>query len=253
MSQHHKRLYDWMKKRARSQPIMSLLPDHNLRERSESYGALGIMLHRIGDHLPAIIKGEVEPLSIMLEDNLLHQIYVDDSSHRCNIQLAETVSLLAHKWPDMRILEIGAGTGGTTLTVLKALGSSDSRCGNSRFSRYDFTDISSGFFEKAEELLKPWGDPISFKKLDIEIDPAAQGFEIGSYDLIIAANVLHATRSIDKTLSNVHRLLSPGGKLALVEITSHVPYTNVIYGTLPGWWLGKIFRLLIVYFLTSLG
>ena len=242
MSQHHKLLYGWMKRHAKAHTTMSPLPGHNFREQSESYGAVGVMLHRIGDQLSAIIKGEVEPLSVMLEDNLLYQVYVDDSFYRCSVQVAEIVSLLAHKWPDMKVLEIGAGTASATIPVLKALGSHEPGSGNSRFSRYDFTDISSGFFEKAEELLKPWGDRIRLKKLDIEIDPVTQGFEEGSYDLIIAANVLHATRTIDNTMTNVRRLLSPGGMLILVEITSYTPYMNVIFGTLPGWWLGKIMR-----------
>lgn len=83
-------------------------------------------------------------------------------------------------------------------------------------------------------LLKPCGDLVRLKKLDIEIDPATQGFEDGMYDLIVASNVLDATRTLDHTMANVRRLLSPGGRLILVEMTSHTPYKNVIFGTLPG-------------------
>ena len=67
-----------------------------------------------------------------------------------------------------------------------------------------------------------------------------QGFSAGSYDLIIAANVLHATSPIDNSISNVRKLLKPGGKLALIEITTLVPYVNLIFSTLPGWWRGII-------------
>ena len=76
---------------------------------------------------------------------------------------------------------------------------------------------------------------MSFRTLDIEGGLVEQGFQTGSYDLILAANVLHATGPVEKSLSNVRKLLKPGGKLALIEIITLVPYVNLIFGTLPGW------------------
>ena len=150
--------------------------------------------------------------------------------------MRQFVSLLAHKRPDMKILEIGAGTGGATAVMLETLGAGKVAC----FSQYDFTDISSGYFEKAEEKFQEWRSLLQFKKLNIEISPKDQGFEEGSYDLIVAANVLHATANMNMTMSNVRRLLKPNGKLLLIEIMRAALHTNVIYGTLPGWWLGKV-------------
>ena len=134
----------------------------------------------------------------------------------------------------MTILEIGAGTGGTTLPLLQSLGK------NRRLiTRYDYTDISSGFFASAKSLLQDWSDFVRFRTLDIERDPKDQGFEEASYDLIIASNVLHATGQMDNTIGNVRKLLKPGGRVALIEITRLVPFLNVIAGVLPGWWKGK--------------
>ena len=146
------------------------------------------------------------------------------------------MKLLTFKHPYLTVLEIGAGTGGATFPILQALSQSDS----TRLKRYDFTDIAPSFFEPAQKLLSQWSDVMSFKKLDIEKEPVAQGFEVGSYDLIIAVNVLHATYPMDNTISNVRRLLKPGGKLALIEITALVPYVNLVFGTLPGWWKGEL-------------
>ncbi|KEQ98173.1 hypothetical protein AUEXF2481DRAFT_62731 [Aureobasidium subglaciale EXF-2481] len=134
--------------------------------------------------------------------------------------------------------KIGAGTGGCTRTVLNALGGGTSDQVQS-FAHYDFTDISSGFFGEARKSFAAWGDQVSYKKLDVELDPTVQGFQEHSYDLIVACRVLHATRSMQKTLENVHRLLKPGGKLLMVEDTQDALDTQLVFGVLPGWWLGE--------------
>lgn len=82
-------------------------------------------------------------------------------------------------------------------------------------------------------------DNMKYSVLDISKDPINQGFEAGSYDLIIAANVLHATPRLSETLRNVHKLLTPDGHLVLDELSSTIKWLNYIMGTLPGWWLGK--------------
>ena len=142
---------------------------------------------------------------------------------------------MAHKNPNLSILEIGAGTGGTTHAVLSALGGVNNRS-TARFSQYTFTDISAGFFEKAASRFGAWKFRLDFQVLDIEQNPLGQGFEEAWFDLVIASNVLHATKSIDQTLQNVGRVMKPGGKLCLTEITSPRLRTSVIFGTLPGWW-----------------
>ena len=80
---------------------------------------------------------------------------------------------------------------------------------------------------------------MTFKVFDAETTPATQGFEVQSYDIVIASNVLHATASLHKTLENTRKLLKPGGYLLLLEITNNGPtrFTNMM-GGLPGWWIG---------------
>lgn len=129
--------------------------------------------------------------------------------------------------------------GGCTELVLDALREQDALGSRYRCASYDFTDISSGFFEAASERFKEVGDVMEFKKLNIEEDPSEQGFESNSYDLVIASQVLHATKNINRTLANVRKLLRPGGKLLLVEITRDEIDLQLIFGTLPGWWLGR--------------
>lgn len=129
------------------------------------------------------------------------------------------------------LIILGAGTGGATKNILKNLG-------NSAYS-YTFTDISSGFFNKAEQIFIERGasSTIHFKTLDIEKDIADQGFVEHSYDLIVASLVLHATQDLEVTMRNVRRLLKPGGFLVMLEITdnSQTRY-GFIFGSLSGWW-----------------
>jgi hybrid polyketide synthase/nonribosomal peptide synthetase ACE1 len=96
-----------------------------------------------------------------------------------------------------------------------------------------------GFFQQASELFKEYKNSMVFKVLDIEKPPSNQGYEPGSYDIVIASNVLHATASLQRTLEHTRELLKPGGYLMLLELTNNGPtrFSNIM-GGLPGWWLG---------------
>ncbi|THV52874.1 hypothetical protein BGAL_0065g00020 [Botrytis galanthina] len=117
----------------------------------------------------------------------------------------------------MRVLEDGAGTGATTRVLLGALTSLGGTFPkHTRYLQYDFTDISSGLFEKAKENFQDF-PRLHFLTLDIEKDSSSQGFELGSYDLIVASLVLHVMKELVVTLKHVRSLLRPGGKLILLE------------------------------------
>lgn len=134
--------------------------------------------------------------------------------------------MLAHKNSSMKILEVGAGTGGMTVQVMKTLAiHSENELGIPRYRQYDYTDISRSFFGPAQDKFRDHGKRLNFKTLNIENDPELQGFECGTYDLVIAASVsliffgfgfdihnlcrqvLHATTNLAVTLKNVRKLL----------------------------------------------
>ncbi|KAL8659558.1 MAG: hypothetical protein Q9202_007068 [Teloschistes flavicans] len=201
----------------------------DLFEASDDSGRL---VCRLGAGLLSIFRGEIEPLSIMLQDNMLAPFYRGlELMNWGNRIAAEVIAGLAHQIPHLKIIELGAGTGGATMPILKGLGQS--------FASYDFTDISTGFFEAARVEQTQWADRIDYRKLDIEQDPVLQGFQPESYDLVIASNVLHATANMTKTMRNVRSLLRPGGKALIGEITTQMLFNILIFGTLPGWWLGE--------------
>ena len=190
------------------------------------------LMRAVGENLPTVIQKKGTMLEHMIQDNMLNDFYVvAHGMPRYTKYLASMASQIGHRYPHMNVLEIGAGTGGATKSFLKDLGDS--------FSTYTFTDISSGFFAKAEETFAAHSSIMNFKVLDIEKDIEEQGFLDGSFDLIIASLVLHATRNLADTLRNVRRLLKPGGYLLLLEITENEQMRfGLIFGGLPGWWLG---------------
>ncbi|KAK8104542.1 ketoacyl-synt-domain-containing protein [Apiospora kogelbergensis] len=185
----------------------------------------------VGENLPAIVRGTVPPLQVMMQDGMLDRIYTEGLGFRqANHDLAVLTSQLAKRYPKMKILEIGAGTGGATGNILPAM--------QGNFASYTYTDISPGFFDRAGQVFAEHADKMIFKTLNIEKDPFEQGFAGGSYDLIIASNVLHATRELEVTMRHCRRLLRPGGHIMLLEITREFLPAQLIMGTLPGWFLG---------------
>ncbi|KAL3459208.1 hypothetical protein BJX64DRAFT_291458 [Aspergillus heterothallicus] len=185
---------------------------------------------RIFRHSTALFQCQVEPLSLLLRDNLLTAIY--GSAQLCDF--ADFFRVLAHNRPSMRILEIGAGTGGVTAIILPALHGPN---GERMYDSYTYTDISSGFFDAAQKRFSDY-DGMVYRPLDITINPVERGYKASSYDLIIASNVLHATPCLQQTLANVKTLLKPDGKIFLQELAPTTKWINFVMGTLPGWWLG---------------
>ncbi|KAF7159618.1 hypothetical protein CNMCM5623_004998 [Aspergillus felis] len=189
-------------------------------------------VHRVFENCQGIFDGSTDPLDILMEDGCLTALY---DSMQTMWDLKEYLALLSYSKPPLTVLEIGAGTGATTDAVLKGLKSAE---GRRQYSRYTFTDISSGFFDSAQKRFQDY-ECIDFAILDVSKDPIQQGFEFHSYDLIVAANVLHATPSLQETLGNVKKLLAPGGRLLLLELCTEMRFANFVMGVLPGWWLGE--------------
>ena len=131
----------------------------------------------------------------------------------------------------LRVLEIGAGTGGTSEHLFTALAPF-----GAAIAEYRYTDVSRAFLIKAEQRFASRVPSLATAIFDVEKPPAAQDIATGRYDLVIAANVLHATADIRKTLSHVRATLAPGGVLLLNETSRATLFTHVTFGLLEGWW-----------------
>ncbi|KAK2042656.1 beta-ketoacyl synthase domain-containing protein [Colletotrichum somersetense] len=239
MTWYHQRYTSWFQhvlRQASNEGAGEAIAD--LEARVAASGASeGRLIIAVGNALGDILGGKRDPLDVIFKDKLAEGVYKNGlGSRRCYAQLCGYLDALAHKNPEMEVLEIGAGTGGATRPVMATL----TRGGGRRYGRYDFTDISPSFFEQAKETFKDELAHMAFRVLNVENDPLAQGFEAGRYDVVIAANVLHATKRMDETLANARRLLKPGGALLLFEITNtEVLLGSFCFGVLPGWWLSE--------------
>lgn len=123
---------------------------------------------------------------------------------------AAAASIAATCAKPFRVLEIGAGVGGTSLDVIPALSQFD--------VEYTFTELSQFYLNKGRETFAefPW---VQYATLDIDADFRAQGFSPNSFDAIIMGNVIHATKHVGRTLEASRELLAPGGWLLFAEMT----------------------------------
>ncbi|KAF9763871.1 hypothetical protein IL306_002970 [Fusarium sp. DS 682] len=193
--------------------------------------------------LPEILSGELDPLQVVFESDQADIFYSDLFKNLCaDGQLNYLLDLASHENPALRVLEVGAGTGGMTGHVISALQEREKRTGGLAFSEYTYTDISPAFFETASQR---WSDlksqgRITFKTFDLDRPIDSQGFEPGSYDFVIAASVLHATPYLEATIRNVRKALKPGGRLILLEVINPDDIaTNFMAGLVPGWWVAR--------------
>lgn len=164
----------------------------------------------------SLLRGEVSPLQLLLpggDVRVTEALYAGNPVSRLQNQVtARAVRAFVDKRGGRtRVLEIGAGTGATTAEVLAALPAEG--------VGYRFTDISTYFTERAKQRFSRYPF-VEYGLLDIDREPAGQGQPAGSADVVVAANVLHDAKDLDRTLSRLRDLLSPGGLLVAIEGTA---------------------------------
>ena len=139
--------------------------------------------------------------------------------------------LLSERSIDMepiKILEMGAGTGGTTSRMVPLLASLGVPV------LYTVTDISSSLVATARKRFKEYPF-MQFKVLDIEKPPPTD--MLHTQHMILATNCVHATHSLVNSTTNLHNLLRSDGFLMMLEMTEPLPWVDLIFGLVEGWWL----------------
>jgi SAM-dependent methyltransferase len=210
----------------------------------EAHNADGALMIRMGSNISNVLRKKVDPLHLMFgQDDLLDQVYAQVVKLGDLPAYQEAyLDIVKHNSTNLKILEVGAGTGSSTAAVLEAFASpSGATIGDtpSCIAKYTFTDISASFFEKAKTKFKDYAQFMDFKLFNAEKDPGAQGFDLTSYDFVVAGNVVHATEDLRKTLGAIRKLLKPNGKLILHEgIRQDFLWSGLSFGQLPGWWMG---------------
>ncbi|HEX6095442.1 MAG TPA: SDR family NAD(P)-dependent oxidoreductase [Thermoanaerobaculia bacterium] len=202
--------------------------------------AQGALLMACLEGLPAILSGKQRATEVMFPNSSMHLV---EGLYRGNPQadyfndvLGRTLTacieqqLQADPERRLRILEIGAGTGGTTAALLPLL---------ERYpvAEYCYTDLSKAFLMHAEKNFKPHFSALTTAIFDVSRPLQGQAVAANHYDFVIAANVLHATADIRETLRNAKAALKNQGVLLLNEIAEWTLFNHLTFGLLEGWWL----------------
>ncbi len=192
------------------------------------------VLEPCGKHLDAVLRGDTDPTELLFPNGDLQpmsELYGEsrtfDFANTIPENVVEKVIQTLPVDRPLRVLEIGAGTGGTTRHLLRVLPADR--------TQYVFTDVGSLFLGAARDELRDF-DFVEFRELDIERSPEDQGFSLGHFDLIVASNVLHATKDLTETVTHCKQLLAPGGCLIVVEVTKPPLYAELSVGLTEGWW-----------------
>lgn len=238
--------FDWIKRRGEN--------DHGeLMEEGRKLARHGRLVHSIEELVSQASDVMEVKIAKLLHDNMADVLYQRRTGMDVIIgedlltplyqsgllmtgiypQLFHVLAGIVHSNPNLRILEIGGGTGGATRIAMKALNGPNNI---KAYRDYTFTDISPGFLSSARESMANLPD-MNFSVFDTEVDPIEQGYE-QAYDLVVACQVLHATSNMHKTLSNCRKLLRPGGRLVLVETNRNFTVPGVVVGTFTGYWAG---------------
>ncbi|KAI0974686.1 S-adenosyl-L-methionine-dependent methyltransferase [Xylaria arbuscula] len=196
------------------------------------------LMNLIGPRLADCLSGKLDPLSVLFGNVSARQIMEDFyrgapmmTAHKEQLVyffVNLTKRIAASSQTLVRILEVGAGTGGTTAPLVAALENAKVPV------NYTFTDIGASFIHKAKGR---WGrnNWMDFVTLDIE-EEMPKSFR-GQYDLVIGTSVVHATRDRAATCRRLREVLRPGGVLVLSELTRPINWYDICFGLLDGWWL----------------
>ena len=192
------------------------------------------LLQRCGEQLASVLRGQADPVDILFgpqSQNDLDRIYAASLTTTAVNQIAaDMVGAAQARMAEGRklsILEIGAGTGGTTTHILEQIPADA--------LDYCFTDIGPALVARARQRFCDQ-EGMTFEVLDIEAELDAQGFGDREFDCIIAANVFHATADLSAVLSQTHKLLRADGLLVLIEGTRPQAWIDVTFGLTDGWW-----------------
>jgi NADPH:quinone reductase-like Zn-dependent oxidoreductase/SAM-dependent methyltransferase/aryl carrier-like protein len=192
------------------------------------------LIKRCGSSLTQALRGEIDPSQLIFPEGsteMAEHFYQDSPSFRFyNMMVQKVVSQALSRFPEgraVRILEVGAGTGGITTDVLPNL--PENR------TDYVFSDLSDLFIAKAESKFHTYPF-VEYQLLDIEKDPLQQAFSPRSFDLILASDVLHGTADLRDALGNILKLLSGGGLFVFLEREKSPYWVDMVFGLTEGWW-----------------
>ncbi|KAL3438034.1 hypothetical protein BDV09DRAFT_206002 [Aspergillus tetrazonus] len=194
-----------------------------------------------GRQLAGVLSGSTDGIRVLFgspEGRELTAAMYCEHTFNCMsyAQMREVTNILAERigrtGETLKVLEMGAGTGGTTLVMAPFLATLAES--GALPIEYTFTDISPSMVANARRRFSKQYPFMRFAVHDIEKPPAD---ELRNQHLVLASNAIHATHNLGVSLSNIHQALRPDGFLMMLEMTEVVPFVDLVFGLLEGWWL----------------
>ena len=208
--------------------LVAAFPEHSFANRLAFF---------CGTRLVEVLEGKLDGIKLIFGTEqgrqLVSGLYGDSQLNKLFYKqmedfLTRLVSRLPRNSGPLKILEMGAGTGGTTKYLVPLLAQLGFPV------EYTFTDLAPSFVAAARRQFKAYPF-MKFRAHDIEQEPADD--LIGTQHIIIASNAVHATHSLTVSANNIHKALRPDGFLMMLEMTETLPWVDIIFGLLEGWWL----------------
>ncbi len=187
--------------------------------------------------LGAILRGEKRATDVIFPNSslsLVEGVYKNNAlADSFNRVMADVVCsyVEARRGTKLRLMELGAGTGGSSEGILQKLDAY-----RDDVAEYCYTDVSKVFLLHGERAFGAGRDYLKYAIVDVERGLQEQSVARGAYDVVLAANVLHATKRLRETLRNAKAALKANGLLVLNEITSKSVFMHLTFGLLSGWW-----------------
>jgi SAM-dependent methyltransferase len=166
---------------------------------------------------PAIARGETTGERALLGKVALWIRYFDNRNtyYGLNNHVAARAAA-AHVPERAQLLEVGAGLGSATETLLETLAAQRAV---GHLATYRATEPVAFFSRRAQRVLTGLypAVPFAFASLDVNQPWASQGIPPRSQHLVWGVNVFHLARDLDVVLSEAHAALAPGGWLVVGE------------------------------------
>jgi NADPH:quinone reductase-like Zn-dependent oxidoreductase/SAM-dependent methyltransferase/acyl carrier protein/short-subunit dehydrogenase len=235
---HRQRYLEWCK-----QTVEGFVPAEtvSLEAARATLGVEAEAIQRVGENMVQLLKDPLSAQKILFSDDLMDRLYKTSTSFAPYVDALVHVfgQLLQHQSAlnkrVLRIVEVGAGTGGLTerliQEIVRVLGGGKN---TPPAVRYMFTDISQKFLNDARKKFQEhsW---IDYRLLNLETSPSEQAIPAHSIDIVLAFDVLHVASDIDSCLKNVREMLSPGGLLLAIEPTKPPVWMDMYFGLFKEW------------------
>ncbi|GAA1464315.1 amino acid adenylation domain-containing protein [Nocardiopsis exhalans] len=177
------------------------------------------------DRLDELVRGTLDVRELLFPDGRVGAagaVYRDNLvGHSVHRIVIDSVRAIACQQGNrrLRVLEVGAGIGGTSTELIPALAEFE--------PDYRFTDLSEFFLGEARTAFAayPW---VRYGRFDINADARSQGTPPNSADVILCANVLHNSRNAGEVLARLREVLAPGGWLVFLEPTKQHNYPLLV-------------------------